>query len=383
MPARIVIIGAGLHGCSAALYLSSRGYQVTVIDKTYAGRHASGVNAGGVRRLGRHPAEIPLSMAAWERWQNMARLVGDDCGFRPVGQIKVAENDADLAVLAERERQMRALGYRHERLIGRDALRQALPALAQHCPGGLACDGDGYANPYRTVTAWRRQAERCGARFHEGLEVTSLTPGNGWEVVAGERRFTADILVNCAGAWAGKLCEWLGEPVPLRAEAPMLMITERIAPFLVPVVGATSRPLSFKQFENGTVLIGGGVRGSVESDRQVAETRLGGLAENADTAASLFPFIERARIVRTWAGVEAVMPDQIPVLGRSAIHGTVIHAFGFSAHGFQLGPITGEIATDLVMEREPTLPIEALSIERFTKQNPPLPHDSGTGFTHA
>lgn len=366
MARRVVIVGAGFHGCSAALQLSLEGYKVTVIDKAYAGRHASGVNAGGVRRLGRHPAEIPLAIAAWERWQCMTDIVGDDCGFRPVGQVKVAENDEDMALLADRERQVRGLGFRHEKLINREELQKRLPALAHHCPGGLACDGDGFANPYRTVTAWRREAERQGAVFHEGVEITIVEPrGNGWHLSSGNEHFEADLLVNCAGAWAGELCDLLGEPVPLKAEAPMLMITERLAPFLGTVVGATSRPLSFKQFENGTVLIGGGVRGVVDTVRHVADTRLDGLAENADTVVSLFPFMQDARIMRTWAGVEAVMQDQIPVIGPSSQHANVIHAFGFSAHGYQLGPITGEIVADLAMEREPTLPIAPFSIQRF------------------
>ena len=145
----------------------------------------------------------------------------------------------------------------------------------------------------------------------------------------------------------------------------MLMITERLKPFLGPVIGATSRPLSFKQFENGTVLIGGGVRGEVDSRRQVAETCLGGLADNADTVLSLFPFMHEARIVRTWAGIEAVMPDQIPVLSPSSTSENVIHAFGFSAHGFQLSPISGEIVADLAMGREPAYPIKPFSITRF------------------
>lgn len=221
MARRVVIVGAGFHGCSAALRLSLQGYEVTVIDKAYAGRHASGVNAGGVRRLGRHPAEIPLAVAAWERWQCMTDIVGDDCGFRPVGQVKVAENDKDMAILADRERQVRDLGFHHEVLIGRDELHRRLPALADHCPGALACDGDGFANPYRTVTAWRREAERQGVRFREGIEITAIeSKGNGWRLSGGGEHFDADLLVNCAGAWAGELCKWLGEPVPLTAEAP-------------------------------------------------------------------------------------------------------------------------------------------------------------------
>ena len=55
-PPDVIVIGAGLHGCSAALHLALRGRRVLLIEKNTAGRHASGVNAGGVRRLGRHPA---------------------------------------------------------------------------------------------------------------------------------------------------------------------------------------------------------------------------------------------------------------------------------------------------------------------------------------
>ena len=56
--ADVVVIGGGLHGCSTALHLALRGLKPIVIEKDYAGRHASGVNAGGVRQLARDIAEI-------------------------------------------------------------------------------------------------------------------------------------------------------------------------------------------------------------------------------------------------------------------------------------------------------------------------------------
>lgn len=49
----VAIIGGGIHGCSAALHLSQRGVSVLVAEKDHIGRHASGVNSGGVRTLGR------------------------------------------------------------------------------------------------------------------------------------------------------------------------------------------------------------------------------------------------------------------------------------------------------------------------------------------
>ena len=75
--ADVAIIGAGIQGCSAALHCRRRGLSVIVLEKDRAGRHASGVNAGGVRRLNRHPAEVPLSVAATAIWHGIKELLGD------------------------------------------------------------------------------------------------------------------------------------------------------------------------------------------------------------------------------------------------------------------------------------------------------------------
>ena len=55
--AEVIIIGGGLHGSSAALHLARAGVRALVIEKNYVGRHASGVNAGGVRTLSRLVAQ--------------------------------------------------------------------------------------------------------------------------------------------------------------------------------------------------------------------------------------------------------------------------------------------------------------------------------------
>jgi len=371
MHADAVVVGAGLHGCSAALHLARAGIKGVVIEQAYPGRHASGVNAGGVRRLGRHPAEIPLSVAAMEIWHNMTEFAGSDCGFRATGQVKVAEEEDEMERLRERVWHLNASGFFHEEIIDQDELRRLLPAVSGHCIGGLVCRDDGYALPFQTVVAFRERAEAEGVRFLTGSAVHDVRrQGNLWRVSSADGVVEAPILVNCAGAWAGALAAQLGEPVPLRVEAPMLMITERLPPFCGPVVGATRRPLSFKQFENGTVLIGGGHRGRAEPDRQRTHLDFAGLAASAATAREIFPCMEGVRVVRCWAGIEAVMPDEIPVIGPSGTHPGAYHAFGFSAHGYQLGPITGKIIADLVVSGSTPLPIEPFSIERFHGGSP-------------
>ena len=145
----------------------------------------------------------------------------------------------------------------------------------------------------------------------------------------------------------------------------MLMISNRLPPFIRPVVGATGRPLSFKQFANGTVLIGGGYQGTLERDANWTEIDFRGLAESARTVWDLFPVMRGAEIVRAWAGIEARMPDDLPVIGPSATTSGAFHAFGFSGHGFQLGPICGAIIAELVTAGRTNLAIEPFRIDRF------------------
>jgi sarcosine oxidase, subunit beta len=363
----VIVIGGGLHGCSAALHLARRGVKVLVLEKDYVGRHASGVNAGGVRRLGRHPAEIPLAVASMEMWHRIRDLVEDDCGFESHGQVKVAESEAELGMLTARIAELRALGFAHEELIDRQALRELVPAIADHCVGAIYCREDGAANPYRTTIAFRRAAERAGAAFIERARVTGLKRDSGsWRVdtAAGTSHLAAGI-VNCAGAWADRIAAALGETAPVIPSAFMLMISNRLPPFIRPVVGATGRPLSFKQFANGTVLIGGGYQGTLDRDANRTALDFRGLAMSAKTVWDLFPAMRGAEIVRAWAGIEARMPDDLPVIGPSASASGAFHAFGFSGHGFQLGPICGAIIAELVTAGRTNLPIEPFRIARF------------------
>ena len=100
--ADVVVIGGGLHGCSTALHLALRGLKPILVEKDYAGRHASGVNAGGVRQLARDLAEIPLSLSSMELWEHLDELVGDDGGFASHGTVLVAETEAELATFRAR-----------------------------------------------------------------------------------------------------------------------------------------------------------------------------------------------------------------------------------------------------------------------------------------
>ena len=83
-----------------------------------------------------------------------------------------------------------------------------------------------------------------------------------------------------------------------------------------------------------------------------------------------FPHLANAPIVRCWTGLEAYTPDAIPVLGASEHSPGLVHSFGYSGHGFQLGPICGVIVADLVAQGGTNLPIAAFRPARFDEGQP-------------
>ena len=365
--ADVVVIGGGLHGLSTALHLALRGIRAIVIEKDYAGRHASGVNAGGVRTLARHIAEVPLSLAAMEIWSNIRELVDDDCGLVSDGQVLIAEDEAEFAAMRGRVEELRLKGFTHEELIGREEPRRLVRCVAGHCPGGVVSRRDGAADPFRTTQAFRRKAEALGQRVIEGVTVGDLSRrGSSWHLTTTHGAFEAPIIVNAAGAWADRIAASLSEPVPLEAVALLLMITVPMAAWIKPVVILRGRKLSFKQLASGAVLIGGGHAGRANRDENRTELDWQKLAESARTVAELFPVMRETPILRAWAGIEARMPDELPVICRSARYHGVFHQFGFSGHGFQLAPGVGALMAELIATGRSNLAIASFDIARFS-----------------
>ena len=364
----VAIIGAGIHGCSTAYHLAKRGARVVVIEADYPGRHASGVNAGGVRTLGRPIQEMPLTLASSALWHELSHTFGRDLGFYTGGQIKVAESEADIAILQKRVALLASQGYHHEVLIDSATTREILPAVSPHVTGAVWVETDGFAVPYRSVTAFRREAQKLGATFIENWRVSSMAQqGSKWVVGVPEGTVGAEYMVMTAGAWSGRLAHDLGETIPVEPGGLMLMVTQRLPHFVDPVVGATSRGLSFKQYDNGTVVIGGELHCEVDIDAAHAELDFSRLANSARIVTDLFPFLKNVSLNRAWSGVEGFTPDKLPVIGYSTTLPKLVYACGFSASGFQLGPASGRAVSELVLDGASKVPIEGLSPARFSQ----------------
>ncbi len=378
--ADVIVVGGGLMGLSSALWLAKSGASVIVLEKDSPGQHASSLNAGGLRRLRRALPEIPLAIAAHQHWLAIADLVGDDCGLHVSSQIRVAEDEAALAQLRERAELTAGLGYTHEEIVDQQSLREMLPAIAPHCVGALVVRGDGHADPARAVSMFASACQQAGVVIRSGTQAQSVeSTDKGWQVTAGGEQYESNWLVNASGAWANKLCEQIKEPVPLRAAALMMTLTRPLPRFVDAVIGCHGRALSLKQRDDGAVLIGGAVEGTADLASGQTTLDQAGLERNLQTARDLFTQMQHAQVDQQWAGIEGMLPDDIPVIGPSASASNLIHAFGFCGHGFLLAPEVGRIVSALVNADQPGQPIHAFSINRFAEHGGLSPTEGATG----
>lgn len=378
----VLVIGGGIHGLSTAFHLAQSGVAVTVLEADYCGRHASGVNAGGVRTLGRHDAEIPLALSSRALWHELAQTLGEDGGFVPSGQLKLAETPAELEECRQRVAHLQRLGYTHEVLVDEQEVFDIIPTVARHVVGGIWVKDDGYAVPYKTVTSFRRAAQRLGVKVLETTPAQRIEQrGSRWQVSTPAWVFSAEHLVITAGAWARELAEQVGESVPAHPEGLMLMVTHRVAPFCAPVLGATGRSLSFKQFANGTVVIGGKLIGTVDFPGRHGEVDLTRLSISARTVTDLFPHLKHLGVNRIWAGVEAFTADDLPVIGASRKASNLSYSFGFCGSGFQMGPGTGKRLAQQILGEHSDISLDAFDVGRFAAM-PELTDIRGAHFTH-
>ncbi|OYX44075.1 MAG: FAD-dependent oxidoreductase [Rhodobacterales bacterium 32-67-9] len=361
----VAIIGGGTAGCAAALHLARRGLSVALFERRTVGSQASGVNFGGVREQGRDFAELPLSRRSRRIWDELPALIGSDGEFMATGHLKLARDEDQMAVLEAFATGAADYGLAVERITG-NRLRADYPWLGPKVIGATLCRSDGQANPRIVAPGFGQAARRAGAQVFEHEAVRHATRDAGGfriETEAG-RQVTAATLINVAGAWGATVAGWFGDAVPIAPRSPSMQVTEPL-PYRVKVnVGVVGGDVYARQTPRGNVIFGGGqgwndmatiTSRAGETEVMAAMRRLTGI----------LPWAGGAHVIRTWSGIEGFTPDDLPVLGSSVTTPGLLHAFGFSGHGFQLGPAVGEVLAELVLTGRSETPLAPFSIERF------------------
>lgn len=363
----VAIVGGGIVGCATALYLARRGVAVTLCEKAVCGAMASGVNFGGVRQQGRDLAELPLARRSRELWPRLGEIVGDGCEFTASGHLKLAHDAAEMSELAAHAAAAAAYGLDLE-LLGEAELHRRFPWLSRSVVGGCWCAEDGQANPRLVGPAFARAGRAAGAHIREHCEIVELGHDGDRFILSDRDGVTlrAARMLNCAGAWGAELAARFGETVPLTARAPQMVVSEPTRYFIEPVLGVCNGDLYLRQISRGNVIFGGGY-----GIADTGTSRSWVLPENTHsacaTAIGLIPRLAGLPMIRVWTGIEGYIADDIPVIGPSRTRPGLFHGFGFSGHGFQLGPAIGEILGELLTDGKTETPIGAFDIGRFAE----------------
>ena len=95
--ADVVIIGGGIIGTSAALFLAQKGVSTVLCEKGHIAGEQSSRNWGWCRKMARDPRELPLAIESLRIWERLNEMVEAETGFRTSGIMYLAQTQTDLA----------------------------------------------------------------------------------------------------------------------------------------------------------------------------------------------------------------------------------------------------------------------------------------------
>ena len=353
--ADFLVIGAGLTGCSAAIFAAAAGRQVTITDARGLGLGASSRNAGfllsGIdayyhRACERYGAATvrelwALSQRTHAHWRAWGDSGQPEARITETGALLLAETPAEARDIEAAARAMDAAGIEHQ-YHPRDPLGRGYhAALERH--------GDAAVQPMELLQAVFAQS---GATLLENNEVYGIEAESAGSLLVLSRRYRirARQALICVNGYAPLLHPYFhGKIVPVRAQC---TVTEPLpAPALATCGYADYGHWYFRETFDGRFLLGGG-RGqhrAQEDDTSEDRTTPAVQAEIDAYRRLHFPDV-LAPVARRWAGIMGFSADGLPLVGRLPGLPQVGFALGFNGNGLALAAGVAERAVELLLE---------------------------------
>ncbi len=368
----VIVLGGGLMGTASAYFLARRGARVTLIERNRIGTGATVASFGNIRRTGRYLSQLPLAHRSLRLWGEAEKMLGRDVEFRATGHIRLIFDRGSLADMRAYAQAAQPWGLELEEL-GRREIHIRFPGVGPDAIAASFSPHDGSGNPRLAAPAFAEAAHGLGGEIIEEAEVEKVErTESGFLVVTSKESFAAECLINTTGAWGARIAAQFGEEVPLDARGPQMGVTEPLPYRILPVVGIWTRDKDYgaylRQVERGNIVFGGAAeRVPVDLDPGHAAANPMRLPAQLRAVARLLPAISQVAVIRTWSGCEGYVRDMLPIMGRSATTPGLFHAFGFSGHGFQLGPGVGDAMAELIMTGRCATPLDDFRIDRFNR----------------
>lgn len=338
----VAIVGAGVTGLACARVLAKAGRRVRVLEARTVGGGASGRNGGFALRGGAEPYPATRARELWALSEAALARLPDLAGdaFRPVGSLRVAASEPELAAVRAEHDALTEDGFAAE-WVGREELP---PLLRPHFLGGLFNPSDGALEPGRWSRRLAARAAGAGAAIAEGTRVTEILPG---AVRAGGLMVTCEEVVIATDGYSGGLLPELETAIrPARAQ---MLATAPLAERRVPCpVYARDGWDYWQQARNGSLLIGGWRDTELEREFTSVDEPTASLQATIESFAERL-LGTRPRVTHRWAGLLGFTRDLRPLVGE--LRPGVWVSAGYSGHGNVLALACGELVAEAILAR--------------------------------
>lgn len=361
-----IVVGGGIVGLASAYSLAERGADVTLYEKGSLGSGSTARAAGGIRSQFTTPVNVELSLASKAVWNRFEDDFGVDIAYRKNGYLFLARSEDTAERFRANVRMQRDLGAESEFLRPEEATEHCPGLQTEHFVAATFNGDDGIADPNLAVQGYAGAAREAGVDVRTKTGVTDVLRdgdrilGVTIEGDGGDgRTHEADCVVNAAGAWSPRVAAMAGLTLPVSPRRRQVAVVDPSEPVpeSVPLTIDLETGSYFRPEREGAALVGGHFGGEdpeADPERFSEDMDLGWAAEAVERAADYTAYFgPETRIKRGWAGLYAVTPDHHPVI-EETLPGLVT-ATGFSGHGFQHAPATGQIVSELVLDGEPRL----------------------------
>ncbi|MFJ2263530.1 FAD-dependent oxidoreductase [Streptomyces sp. NPDC087844] len=348
--ADVIVVGAGVHGSSAAWQLAARGASVIHLDRFPAG-HTEGSSHGRTRMIRRaYPAEV------WD------------------GLVDAAYSAWDALELAAGQRLVTTTGGLYARAAGAPATLRGPGCenvdharAAELFPGLRLCEGfsavhdpaAGVIDARTSLTALAALGRAHGVDRRDGCAVLGWhRDGEGVRVDTGQGVLRADLLVVCAGPWTGELLPAFARPLSVVRIVNLHLGSSRRHLLEPPLLGAFSVDVPDVGLLYGIPAFGGagvkiGLDHGPEEDPSVpAGPVTGAERDRLLGLASRFLPAADGPVEETIACRYTMAPNNRFAVGRLPGEDRVLVAAACSGHGFKFGPAVGAALADLAEGKE-------------------------------
>ena len=363
----VVIVGGGVAGCAAALFISGMGYSVRLFEKDGIANHASGFAFGSIQPQIVKTPTSGLLAAALDIHKDLSETLPAESGL----SYGFIEKSSVLLAISEKEAKgMKAIFMEGDKStmpkvsafswLNSAELAHMEPRLNPDIHGGAYSDGAYQLDPYRFTLSMWYAAERKGAVLSRSAVDGILTKGgraNG--VIVGEDMYYADSVVVAGGAWSPLLLRKVGVSIPiepLKGQILRLSVPE-------PALTATfSWRGDYAATKPDNLLWVGTTDEREGFDDAPTEA---GKASIMASASSVFHYLKDAKVQRHTACIRPVLPDNAPVIGEIPSIDNLIVLSGAGRNGIALAPAMGMATAELIVDKHTKIPIESLSPKRF------------------